>query len=55
MTDYQKIKQKINGPIFSVVTPFLENEDIDFESVEKYLEYAYKQGAQKLLCNGIQQ
>lgn len=45
MKKLDEIKSKINGPVFSVVTPFLENDDIDFDSLDKYLAYAYKQGA----------
>ncbi len=46
MNYLDNIKQKIKGPVFSILTPFREKDDrIDFESLEKYIEYAYKVGA----------
>ncbi|MDC0944665.1 dihydrodipicolinate synthase family protein [Candidatus Pelagibacter sp.] len=39
------IKKKINGPIFSIILPFLENEKIDYISLKKYINFLYRRGA----------
>ena len=36
--NYFKLK-KNNGPIFSLITPFKENEDNDFESLGNYIDF----------------
>ncbi|MDW7695811.1 dihydrodipicolinate synthase family protein [Flammeovirgaceae bacterium SG7u.111] len=41
---YSKLKNKINGPVFSIMTPFKEDESIDFASLEKYLEKIHEAG-----------
>ena len=38
---------QIKGPVYSVVTPFTEDDSIDFASLESYLEVAYKAGARQ--------
>ena len=36
----------LEGPVFSIVTPFKEgSEDIDWEALERYVDYAYQSGA----------
>lgn len=40
-----KIRNKLNGPIFSVITPFTKKGVIDYISLKKYLEYLYLKGA----------
>ncbi|NQZ02362.1 MAG: dihydrodipicolinate synthase family protein [Bdellovibrionales bacterium] len=47
MSKYLELKEKIKGPVYSVVTPFLDNEndDIDYDSLKKYLEDATAAGA----------
>lgn len=45
MTNFTELKNKINGPVFSIITPFKEEDDsIDFESLEKYVELIYNSG-----------
>jgi len=40
------IKDKIKGPVFSIITPFKNNgKDIDFDSLDNYLQYLYDNGA----------
>lgn len=39
------IRKKLNGPIFSIITPFYKNGMIDFLSLRKYLAYLYSKGA----------
>ncbi len=34
----------INGPVVSVITPFLKNEKIDFKNLYKYLKFYYYRG-----------
>ena len=42
----EALRGRIQGPVFSVVTPFRESDDsIDFKALERYLEYAYEAGA----------
>jgi 4-hydroxy-tetrahydrodipicolinate synthase len=36
---------KINGPVLSVITPFLKNEKIDYKSLYKYLTFYYMRGS----------
>lgn len=52
MYNYDEIKAKIKGPVFSIVTPFKTDDSIDFDSLEKYIEYAYKQGATNFYVMG---
>ena len=44
MNKYEELKSKINGPVFSIVTPFLEDESIDFDSLENYVEKVHDAG-----------
>lgn len=39
------IKKKINGPIFSIILPFLKNGNIDYISLKKYINFLYRRGA----------
>ena len=44
--DYSKLKQKIKGPIFSIITPFKnDGKDIDYDSLIKYIKFMYDSGA----------
>ena len=45
MNKTNNIKNKIIGPIFSVITPFKKNGDIDYNALKKYLKFLYKRGA----------
>lgn len=46
MGNLKAIQDKIQGPVFSILTPFREdNENIDYDSLEKYLNYSYESGA----------
>lgn len=45
MTKFTELKNKIKGPVFSIITPFNEkDESIDFESLGKYVELIYNSG-----------
>ena len=45
MNHLQALKNRINGPIYSIVTPFNpKNDDIDYQSLEKYLDTVYLAG-----------
>ena len=39
------LKEKLKGPIFSIITPFKKNENIDYQALSKYIKYLYKRGA----------
>ena len=41
-----QIKKKLEGAIYTVFTPFLRNLNIDYKSLEKYLDFLSKNGAQ---------
>ena len=47
MIDLDNIREKIVGPIFPIITPFVDNEnnDIDYDSLESYIKFLYKNGA----------
>ena len=43
---YEYIKEKIRGPVYSIITPFKNNgKDIDYNSLENYIQYMYDNGA----------
>ena len=44
MNKYEELKNKINGPVFSIVTPFNEDESIDFPSLENYIQKVHDAG-----------
>ena len=40
------LKNRIKGPVFSIITPFKNNgKDIDYDSLENYIQYMYDNGA----------
>lgn len=39
------LKEKLKGPIFSIITPFNKKGDIDYDSLKHYLNYLYLNGA----------
>jgi 4-hydroxy-tetrahydrodipicolinate synthase len=39
------LKEKLKGPIFSIITPFKKNENIDYQALSKYIKYLYIRGA----------
>lgn len=45
MNKYQRLSDRIKGPVFSIVTPFLPNDAIDFVSLDNYVSMAYESGA----------
>ncbi len=44
---YDDLKQGLAGCVYTVFTPFDQDENIDYESLEKYLVYLYNGGARK--------
>ena len=45
MDKFKNIKKKLHGPIFSILTPFKKNEEIDFYNLKKYINFLYDRGA----------
>mgnify|MGYP001359894862 CR=1 FL=1 len=45
MNQSSKLKKKLKGPIFSIITPFNKKGEIDYYVLEKYLNYLYFKGA----------
>ena len=40
------LKDKIKGPVYSIITPFKNNgKEIDYDSLENYIQYMYDNGA----------
>ena len=39
------LKERLDGPIFTIFTPFKEDLSIDYFSIEKYINYLYEGGA----------
>jgi len=46
MKHHQKVRSRIQGPVFSLLTPFdPKTEEIDYSAQEKYINYAFESGA----------
>ena len=43
--DFQDIKNKINGPVFPIVTPFTEDFKVDYDKIKDYIDFLYDGGA----------
>lgn len=44
--NYEILKNKIKGPIFSIITPFKnKGKDVDYDSLVNYINFLYKEGA----------
>ena len=43
-SNFINLKEKIKGPVFSIITPFKKNGSIDFDSLSNYLNRIYKSG-----------
>lgn len=44
---YDNLKHGLEGCVYTIFTPFDENENIDYGSIEQYITTLYKQGARK--------
>ena len=44
---FEELKNRLEGPFYTIFTPFTADEAIDYEALEKYLTLLYKQGARK--------
>ena len=40
-----KIIKKLHGPIFSIITPFKKDDQVDYVSLKKYIHFLYSRGA----------
>tara|TARA_Y100000589_G_scaffold325997_1_gene364927 strand:- start:10350 stop:11324 length:975 start_codon:yes stop_codon:yes gene_type:complete len=38
------LREKLKGPIFSIITPFKKNEEIDYDALGKYIKKVYNSG-----------
>ena len=45
MSHFESLRQKIKGPIYSIITPFKKDESIDYESLGSYIKFMYENGA----------
>lgn len=48
-TDYEDAADRIHGPVFPVVTPFLQNGDVDYNGLGKYVRFLIDGGAEVIL------
>jgi 4-hydroxy-tetrahydrodipicolinate synthase len=39
------LREKIKGPVYSIITPFKTSEEIDYDSLRDYIKYLYNGGA----------
>ena len=44
ISKFLELKDKIKGPVFSIVTPFKKDDSIDYESLNNYIERIYSSG-----------
>ena len=44
MLNKENVKSKIQGPVYSIITPFLEDDRIDFDSIESYINRIHNDG-----------
>jgi 4-hydroxy-tetrahydrodipicolinate synthase len=44
---FEDLKTRLIGSFYTIFTPFLEDESIDFENLEKYITILYRQGARR--------
>lgn len=44
---FESLKNRLDGCVYTIFTPFSEDESIDYESLEKYLSTLYRQGARR--------
>ena len=47
--NYDNLKKSIRGPVFPIVVPFRENQDLDLDSLHRYVDFLAKEGAPVLL------
>ena len=47
MMTREEVRHALTGPVMSLWTPFLENGDIDYESVRRIIDYAVDEGSSK--------
>lgn len=46
MNKISYIKKKLQGPVFSIITPFKSNQEIDYDSLKRYINFLYDNGAE---------
>ena len=44
---FDSIKDRLEGCVYTIFTPFAENYTIDYEALENYLSTLYSQGARR--------
>lgn len=50
--NYKELSKRINGPVYSILTPFTNGDAIDWLALERYLEQAYIEGARNFFVMG---
>src|SRR5262245_20963624 len=44
---FDDVKERLQGCVYTIFTPFDEQENIDYAALDKYLEHIYKTGGRK--------
>lgn len=44
---YESLKAALEGPVYTIFTPFDETEEVDYDALESYLNYLYSKGARR--------
>ena len=44
---FEDVKERLQGCVYTIFTPFDEQENIDYESLDRYLEHIYRTGGRK--------
>ena len=52
MAKFELLKNRLSGPVFSIITPFKENEDIDYNCLEKYISLIFESGGKSFFVMG---
>lgn len=42
---YDNLRARIRGPVFPIVTPFTENQDVDYDALHRYVEFLVDESA----------
>ena len=50
MKKFAELRSRIRGPVFPVPVPFTENEDVDYEALESYVDFLISNGAPVIIA-----
>ncbi|MCB2107221.1 MAG: dihydrodipicolinate synthase family protein [Rhodobacteraceae bacterium] len=44
---FEEVKERLQGCVYTIFTPFDANENVDYESLDRYLDHIYRTGGRK--------